>query len=266
MEKCNILFVIWDVNGLGFNESLDPVTVSHNRESAISYIPGVTTWQFTGTPPIFQEKLTKFIISDNPDLVVIGFSNEKPYGSYYHSHFLPCDMSTIGYVLIEKIKSTYVQSLNLLSLRLSFYKKKDCNRLTLTHKKFNTNRTIICNINYKKIYNISFIFCCTETQERDNKSDISLCNYNFNKNIEESDARPDVFFYFGNIFYPTERIFEEEMEKNNIYQFNTIFSGDGTAKICHNGINFTVNEKSVNILNGYGNKILCASFVVHDGE
>lgn len=266
MEKCKIFIAIWDVNGLGFNESLDVNTVNYNRKSAISYIPGVTTWQFTGSPPIFQENINKFILENDPDLIVIGFSNEKTFGSYFHSHFLPCNMSNIGYTLIEKFKSSYIQELNILSLRLSFYRKKDINFLTLTHKKIISNKSIVCTINYKKVYNISFIFCCTNVCENDNKSNISMCNYNFNKNIEDSDARPDALFYFGNIYYPTENIFQDEMKKNNIYQFNNILSGDNTAKICYNGINFAIHEKFIDILNGYGNKILCSCFVVNDNE
>lgn len=94
----------WNTESVSLSETMDPDIIEYNRTSSSTYIPGLTTWHYSSNIPDFYPKLSQFITEHSPDLVVIGFQEDRYPGSYFHSHFLPEQMPKIGYGLVKRTK------------------------------------------------------------------------------------------------------------------------------------------------------------------
>lgn len=130
-----IMVFSWNTESVSLGETLDPNIAAFNRESCSAYIPGLTTWKYPGIIPDFYPKLAAFIVHHDPDIIVIGFQEDRYPGSYFHSHLLPEEMPKIGYGLIKRTKlmgigvTSYNGTLNgdpfERGIRVSIYVKKD---------------------------------------------------------------------------------------------------------------------------------------------
>lgn len=133
--KYRILVFSWNTESVSLCETMDPEIAASNRISYSSFIPGITTWKYSCDIPDFYPKLSQFILENSPDLVVIGFQEDRYPGSYFHSHLLPEEMPKIGYDLIKRTKlmgigvTSYKGALKgdpfERGLRLSIYGKKE---------------------------------------------------------------------------------------------------------------------------------------------
>lgn len=130
-----IMVFSWNTESVSLSETLDFEVSDLHRSSYSSYVPGLTTWHYRCNIPDFYPKLVQFINENNPDLIVIGFQEDRYPGSYFHSHFLPVEMPKLGYELVKRTKlmgvgvTTYKGLLKgdlfERGLRMSVYGKKD---------------------------------------------------------------------------------------------------------------------------------------------
>lgn len=103
-RKYKIMVFSWNTESVGLYETLDTKIAEYNRTSYSNYIPGLTTWQYSCEIPDFYPKFAKFIVENSPDLVVIGFQEDRFPGSYFHSHLLLTEMPKIGYGLVKRTR------------------------------------------------------------------------------------------------------------------------------------------------------------------
>lgn len=94
----------WNTESVSLSETMDSNISDYNRTSLSPYVPGLTTWQYTCFIPDFFPKLVDSILKTTPDLVVIGFQEDRHPGSYFHSHLLPEEMPKIGYGLVKRTR------------------------------------------------------------------------------------------------------------------------------------------------------------------
>jgi len=99
-----IMVFSWNTESVSLCETLDDNIAEYNRTSYSNYIPGLTTWKYPYNIPDFYPKFAKFIQENSPDLIVIGFQEDRYPGSYFHSHLLPSEMPKIGYGLLKRTK------------------------------------------------------------------------------------------------------------------------------------------------------------------
>lgn len=99
-----IMVFSWNTESVGLCETMDANVAEYNRTSVSTYIPGLTTWRYQCDIPDFYPKFSRFIVDNAPDLVVIGFQEDRHPGSYFHSHLLPEEMPRIGYELVKRTK------------------------------------------------------------------------------------------------------------------------------------------------------------------
>jgi hypothetical protein len=99
-----IMIYSWNTQSIGLCETLDPEIAAYNRESSSKYIPGLTTWQYNCDIVDFFNKFLDLIKAKDPDILVIGFQEDRFPGSYFHSHLLPEQMPDNGYHLIKRTK------------------------------------------------------------------------------------------------------------------------------------------------------------------
>lgn len=142
--KYKIMVFSWNTESISISETLD-VDSSHNK-----YLPG---FNYNCNIPDFYPKLVQFITDNDPDLIVIGFQEDRYPGSYFHSHFLPVEMPKLGYSLVKRTKlmgigvTTYKGLLKgdlfERGLRLSIYGKK--NLVPLIEKEEVNMRNIVGN-------------------------------------------------------------------------------------------------------------------------
>src|SRR5436853_3118246 len=148
-----IMIFSWNTQSVSLCETLNPEIATQNRGSCSIYIPGLTTWKYPGYIPDFYPKFSEFIIQNCPDLIVIGFQEDRYPGSYFHSHLLPEEMPKIGYQLIKRTKlmglgiTSYKGMLNTdpfeRGIRVSIYGKFDL--VSLIEKEETEMRPIIGN-------------------------------------------------------------------------------------------------------------------------
>lgn len=134
-KSYRIMVFSWNTGSIGLCETMDAETAAYNRTSYSTMIPGITTWKYACDIPDFYPKFSKFITDNAPDLVVIGFQEDRFPGSYFHSHLLPEEMPKIGYDLVKRTKLMGVGvtsykgvlkgDLFERGLRLSIYAKSD---------------------------------------------------------------------------------------------------------------------------------------------
>ena len=99
-----IMVFSWNTESVGLCETMDANLAEYNRTSISTYIPGLTTWRYQCDIPDFYPKFSEFIVQNSPDLVIIGFQEDRHPGSYFHSHLLPVEMPKIGYGLVKRTK------------------------------------------------------------------------------------------------------------------------------------------------------------------
>lgn len=103
-----IMVFSWNTSSISICETLDPKIADNNRNTYSIPILGtktkLSTWQYNCEIPDFYPKIREFIVENKPDIIVIGFQEDRFPGSYFHSHFLPDEMPKIGYDLIKRTK------------------------------------------------------------------------------------------------------------------------------------------------------------------
>jgi len=99
-----IMVFSWNTESVKLCETMDPETAQYNRTSYSTYIPGMTTWRYDCNITDFYPRFSQFIRVNSPDIVVIGFQEDRYPGSYFHSHLLPREMPQIGYDLVKRTK------------------------------------------------------------------------------------------------------------------------------------------------------------------
>ncbi len=93
-----ILIFSWNTESIPLCETMSDEQAYQNRS------PMFSTWKYQSNMPDFFEKLSKKITEHQPDVVVIGFQEDRHPGSYFHSHLLINEMPTIGYKLVKRTK------------------------------------------------------------------------------------------------------------------------------------------------------------------
>ena len=104
MASYKIMVFTWNTESICLSETMDQNVAAYNRSSANEYMEGFTTWKYKCEIPDFFYKLKQFINDHNPDLIVIGFQEDRYPGSYFHSHLLPSEMPKLGYGLVKRTK------------------------------------------------------------------------------------------------------------------------------------------------------------------
>jgi hypothetical protein len=93
-----IMVFTWNTESVNLSETLDKDKADSNRHSFF------TSWRYSCHLPDFFPQFSNKITSNNPDIVVIGFQEDRYPGSYFHSHLLPEEMPKIGYGLVKRTK------------------------------------------------------------------------------------------------------------------------------------------------------------------
>lgn len=104
LHSYKILVFSWNTESIALSETLDVQVAEYNRSSSSTIFPGMTTWRHTYNIPDFYPKLKEFIEQHKPDIIVIGFQEDRFPGSYFHSHLLPEELPKIGYSMIKRTK------------------------------------------------------------------------------------------------------------------------------------------------------------------
>lgn len=127
--RYRIMVFSWNTESVGLCETMDKSVADSNRSGFFTF------WRYPCDIPDFYPKFSEFITEHIPDIVVIGFQEDRFPGSYFHSHLLPEEMPKLGYGLIKRTKlmgvgvTTYKGALQgdlfERGLRLSLYAKKE---------------------------------------------------------------------------------------------------------------------------------------------
>ena len=104
MRSYKILIFSWNTQSVSLCETLNSTLAATNRESYSNYIPKLTTWQYDAEIPDFYPQFKNLILINKPDLIVIGFQEDRHPGSYFHSHLLPTEMEKIDFGLVKRTK------------------------------------------------------------------------------------------------------------------------------------------------------------------
>src|SRR3990167_5106435 len=97
MTGYRILVFSWNTQSITLCETMDLEKAEYNRS-------GWTTWIYPGNIPDFFPSLVSKIKEYDPDIVVIGFQEDRKPGSYFHSHLLPGEMDNMSYSLLNRSK------------------------------------------------------------------------------------------------------------------------------------------------------------------
>lgn len=142
--RLKILVFSWNTASVGLCETLDSNVKNKNRS-------GFTTWRWDSDLADFWVPLKKRIKDESPDVVAIGFQEDRRPGSYFHSHLLPEEMEAMGYYLLRRMTqmgvgvTTYKNLVNngdpmVRGLRTSIYiKNKHKHELAITEQYWSEN-------------------------------------------------------------------------------------------------------------------------------
>lgn len=102
--KYKILVFSWNTQSVSISETLNQEEYQENRSGYVLPILGttLTPWQYHCETPDFYPQLASLITTHEPDIIVIGFQEDRFPGSYFHSHLLPTEMPKIGYSLVKR--------------------------------------------------------------------------------------------------------------------------------------------------------------------
>lgn len=95
-ETVSIFALTFNTQSIRLCESLDEQVISKHRDTTF------TTWHYGCYVPSFWEDISNKIIQERPTIVTISFQEDIKPGSYFHSHLLPEQMTTLGYTLFER--------------------------------------------------------------------------------------------------------------------------------------------------------------------
>lgn len=104
-DMYRILIFSWNTQSINICETMDSSVATKNRTG--SYMPiigAATSWRYPGCMPDFFSSLSKQILDSDPDIVVIGFQEDRHPGSYFHSHLLMEEMPKLNYQLVKRTK------------------------------------------------------------------------------------------------------------------------------------------------------------------
>lgn len=106
MSTYRIAIFTWNTQSLRLCETIDATTAQINRSGqTIPYFGrNITSWQYSCEIPDFFTEFVAFLDKHKPDIVVIGFQEDRYPGSYFHSHLLPEEMPKIGFSLVKRTK------------------------------------------------------------------------------------------------------------------------------------------------------------------
>lgn len=93
-----IMVFTWNTESINLSETLDIDKADNNRSSYFS------SWRYSCHLPDFFPNFSAKISETQPDLIVIGFQEDRYPGSYFHSHLLPEEMPKLGYSLVKRTK------------------------------------------------------------------------------------------------------------------------------------------------------------------
>lgn len=105
-KRYKILVYSWNTQSISLGETLNQEESEINRSGYVVPLIGttLTTWQYQCDMPDFYPKFASLVTEINPDIVVIGFQEDRRPGSYFHSHLLPTEMPKIGYSLVKRTR------------------------------------------------------------------------------------------------------------------------------------------------------------------
>lgn len=98
MDKYRIMVFSWNTKSISLCETLDVDIADQHRSGTF------TSWRYPSIIPDFYPKWAELIQDNNPDIIVIGFQEDRHPGSYFHSHLLPEQMPLLEYKLIKRTK------------------------------------------------------------------------------------------------------------------------------------------------------------------
>lgn len=139
MEKSyRIMVFSWNTESISLCSSMKPEPIEDNTSSSVynvwNYIPNIWSTGMCEVPDFFNS-FKIFINNNKPDVIAIGFQEDRKPGSYFHSHFLVEEMPKIGYELVKRtrlmgvgvtsVKNAMKGDLHSRGLRLSIYAKKE---------------------------------------------------------------------------------------------------------------------------------------------
>jgi hypothetical protein len=233
-----IMIFSWNTESVSLGDTLDKEAydINNNKYSEI-----LNNWKYKCNIPDFYKELSDIIKDNDPDILVVGFQEDRFPGSYFHSHLLPNELPKLNYQLLKRNKlmgvgiTTYKGILNcdtfVRGLRLSIYIKKNILNINLIETK---NERYICSslltrskggvilsINIELMHNkhIRIGFICAHLpfnsksiiDERlyNNKmlrqNELNITNTCFNKIIEnlvlDNNINYDYIIYFGDLNY-----------------------------------------------------------------
>ena len=166
-----ILVFSWNSESISMCETIDPDQAKTNRTGWFS------TWKYPCEVADFFQPLKERINSYDPDILVIGFQEDRKPGSYFHSHLLPEEMPKIGYQLVNRnrlmgVGITTVKGIKQADpfergLRMSVYVKEDLVPLVKAEQQeyvcssaiTRSKGAIACYLNIKGIAPMAFICC-----------------------------------------------------------------------------------------------------------
>lgn len=101
-----MLVFSWNTESISICETMSDQQATFNRTGYTVPVLGtkLTTWRYPGEIPDFYPKFVELIQTHDPDLVIIGFQEDRHPGSYFHSHLLPEEMPRLGYGLVKRTK------------------------------------------------------------------------------------------------------------------------------------------------------------------
>jgi hypothetical protein len=105
-KSYRILVFSWNTESISICETMSDQQAAFNRSGYTVPVIGtkLSRWRYPADIPDFYPKLIEMIQQNSPDIVVIGFQEDRHPGSYFHSHLLPEEMPKIGYDLVKRTK------------------------------------------------------------------------------------------------------------------------------------------------------------------
>lgn len=141
-DRLKILVFSWNTASIGLCETLNREQRNYNRS-------GFTTWRWESQMADFWPQLKLQIEKDDPDIIVIGFQEDRKPGSYFHSHLLPKEMTGMAYSLLNRSKllgmgvTTYKNTIKcdpmIRGLRTSVYIRSSLDKQISGYKRWWTN-------------------------------------------------------------------------------------------------------------------------------
>jgi hypothetical protein len=102
----DIMVLSWNTQSIKLAETLDNEVAEQHR--SMITIPGfdtkLSTWIYRCKMPDFFETWVDKIKETDPDIIIVGFQEDRYPGSYFHSHLLPVEMPKLGYALLKRTK------------------------------------------------------------------------------------------------------------------------------------------------------------------